>query len=40
MNKSSNNAEKCRIWSNENGCNKYSKIEELELKVDEIVFDC
>ena len=39
MNKSSNNVEKCRIWSNENGCTvcqkmveyKRSKVEELEL---------
>ena len=48
MNESSNNAEKCRIWSNEIGCTvcqklveyKYSEMKDPNEKLYEVVFDC
>lgn len=48
MNKSSNNVEKCRIWSNEIGCTvcqklvyyKSGEIKDPNEKLDGVVFDC
>ena len=48
MNKNSDGAERCRIWSNEIGCTvcqklveyKRSEMKDPNEKLDEVVFDC